>query len=159
VRQGRTIDPNEGVESAAPRAEEPWEDAPTTGRTMTRIRTLCPTCGEVDLRPHDISLYVIGRDADDVREGSEYRFDCPDCGQDVIKPADGRVVRLLTTGGVAAEYFPAADVATEVARARQELSHPEGMAWGPAFTTDDLLDFHLLLQTDDWFDTLRALTP
>lgn len=125
---------------------------------MTRIRANCPSCGEVDLRPNDIRLCVVGTDEDDVREGSTYRFECPDCREHVAKPADSRIARLLLSGGVDASFTGDPEVEAEVARACAALDHPEGIVVGPPLTSDDLLDFHLLLETDHWFDDLVSRT-
>jgi predicted RNA-binding Zn-ribbon protein involved in translation (DUF1610 family) len=118
---------------------------------MTRIRATCPTCGEIDLRPADIHLEVV-RDADEeVAEGSVYRFECPGCADQVTKPADDRIARLLTTGGVpvsVAEPQPVGAV---------RRSHPEDPPAGPAFTLDDVITFHHQLRGDDWFSELRAM--
>ena len=104
---------------------------------MTTIRTTCPSCGEVGLTPEDIELRV-----DDAGESSAsyYAFTCPSCVDRVRKPADERVVRLLVSGGVDAR--PLVRITPSV---RTE---------GPAISHDDLLDFHTLLQTDDWFEHL-----
>lgn len=103
---------------------------------MTTIRATCPTCGEVGLTPDDIELRVDEVDG----ETSFYAFTCPTCIDRVRKPADERVVRLLLSGGVEAQAL---------VRVRPSTRHD-----GPAFTHDDLLDFHTLLETDDWFDGL-----
>lgn len=103
---------------------------------MTTIKATCPTCGEVSLTPDDIDLRV---DTED-RSQSYYAFTCPSCYWEVRKPADERVVRLLESGGVLALPLEQAD-----------LPHRFG---GPAISHDDLLDFHTLLEGDDWFDRL-----
>ena len=64
----------------------------------TRIRATCPGCGEVELTPPDVELRVCREE-----EHSFYAFVCPECYQTVTKPADRRVVRLLTSGGVPAQ--------------------------------------------------------
>lgn len=117
---------------------------------MTRIRATCPHCGEVDLRPADVELEII-RDLDgDVTDGSRYRFSCPTCADVVSKPADARIAKLLTSGGVAVT------VRQDEAQASQALEpHPESPPAGPAFTYDDLLDFHLLLESDEWLRQLQ----
>lgn len=110
---------------------------------MTRIRATCPTCGEVDLRPDDVVLHVVRAPDGLVADGSEYRFDCPSCTDEVAKPADERIAQLLTSGGVhVAEVAPCLP------------PHPETAAGGPPLTHDDLLDLHLGLEKDDWFDEL-----
>ena len=104
---------------------------------MTTIRATCPTCGEVGLTPDDIDLRVDPAGA----APSSYAFCCPECRSVVRKPADDRIVRLLASGGV------------EVRRAVT----PSVRSAGPPLTVDDLIDFHALLRTDDWFDELEAL--
>jgi hypothetical protein len=75
-------------------------------------------------------------------EGS-YSFDCPSCELPVEKPADHKIVLLLMSAGV------------EVMEA-QETPSPETRPEGPAFTSDDLIDFHFLLQQTNWFEQLVA---
>ena len=119
---------------------------------MTRIRTTCPRCGEVELRPDELQLHIVGWDEADVGEGSTYLFDCPRCADEVVKPADARIAQLLTTGGV--PVVCSAD--EEVPDGAVELPpHPEHAPDGPPLTPDDLLDLHELLQTDEWFERLR----
>ena len=115
---------------------------------MTRIRATCPMCGEVDLRPDEVVLRVVRDEDGMVDDASSYRFDCPDCDQSVVKPADGRIAELLTTGGV-----PLEECRSYV---RPRPPHPEAPRPGPVLTHDDLLDLHLALETDDWFTTLLA---
>lgn len=125
---------------------------------MTRIRATCPSCGEVDLQPADIRLEIVGDDAVTVSEGSYYAFSCPDCAGTVTKPADDRIARLLRSGGVVVTYRSgSAKVEADIARAIALLDHPEGVPVAPPLTLDDLLDFHLLLQSDDWFAQLESL--
>ncbi len=129
---------------------------------MTRIRATCPSCGEVDLRPTDIELKVVRTGEGEVSEGSHYRFECPSCTEQVSKPADERIARLLATGGVAVSVETELDVET-IQETFAELTarnfpHPEDPGDGPAFTPDDLLDFHQLLESDSWFDELSATT-
>ncbi len=112
---------------------------------MTTIKATCPTCGEVGLTPQDIELRV---DQDDT-SASFYAFDCPSCLGNVRKPADERVVRLLISGGV--EVQPLSP-----AQARRRLRERFD---GPRLTHDDLLDFHVLLQREDWLDALVTAPP
>lgn len=107
---------------------------------MTTIRATCPTCGEVELTPDDIELRVCT-----YAPASFYQFDCPLCHEEIQKPADERVVQLLISGGVSATVW---EIPDEVSESRT----------GPAFTLDDLLDFHLLLESPDWFDRLRQVS-
>lgn len=128
---------------------------------MTRIRATCPECGEVDLRPADIDLMIVGTNIDSVEEGSEYRFACPDCTQLVSKPADQRIARLLATGGVAVCIRPAdvdtSGVETSLANMVMLRRHPEQppLLLAP-LTPDELIDFHLALEADDWRHELDA---
>lgn len=93
---------------------------------MTNIRATCPTCGEVDLTADDIDLWIAKNEDDSI-----YVFDCPSCVERVKKPADSRIIRLLLSGGVKANMIEASP-------------DPEL----PAFTYDDLLDFHVMLESD-----------
>jgi hypothetical protein len=104
---------------------------------MTTIRATCPVCGEVGLTPEDIELRV---DESGASSGSFYAFTCPTCVDRVRKPADERIVRLLVSGGV--DALP-------LARLRPSIRTD-----APPITHDDLIDFHALLETSDWFDQL-----
>ena len=77
-------------------------------------------------------------------EGS-YRFMCPTCLDPVEKPADRKIVALLVSAGV--------DLSDGDAGADHLISprplHPESRHSGPAFSADDLIDFHFLLEDDD----------
>lgn len=112
---------------------------------MTKIRASCPECGEVDLRPDDVLLRVVRTADGAVDDDSVYRFLCPSCTDVISKPADGRIVELLRGGGVSVDDD-----------ADRFEPHPEAPPAGPTLTTDDLLDLHLLLARDDWFDRLEA---
>lgn len=105
---------------------------------MTTIRASCPTCGDVQLEPADLLVRVC---ADD-NQGS-YCFNCPDCGFAVAKEASARIVELLVSTGVRMDVW----------RLPAELQESKV---GPALTHDDLLDLHLLLQDDHWFDRFTA---
>ena len=121
---------------------------------MTRIRASCPCCGEVDLRPDDVTLRVVRAPNGLVSDASSYRFSCPDCEELVTKPADERIAQLLTTGGVAVEEEPGD--APPITDPRPP--HPERRSPGPVLTRDDLLDLHLKLASDGWFDELLDTT-
>jgi hypothetical protein len=108
---------------------------------MVTIKATCPACGEVSLGPADIELYVDRGDPD----GSAYSFDCPHCRSRVRKPADGRVVRLLVSGGVQAR---------QEERPRPLERVAGSVRTAPALTRDDLLAFHELLAVDGWFQRL-----
>ena len=103
---------------------------------MTTIKATCPGCGEVELTPDDIELRVCTH-----APASYYVFGCPACRNPIQKPADDRVIQLLISGGVKALVWELPDEVLEV--------HS-----GPAFTHDDLLDFHLLLDQPNWYEHL-----
>jgi hypothetical protein len=107
---------------------------------VTTIRATCPTCGEVELTPDDIELRVCTH-----APASYYQFVCPLCSDEVQKPADDRVVQLLISGGVPATVW-------ELPQEFRETHE------GPILTTDDLLDFHLLLEQPDWFESLLKVS-
>ena len=119
---------------------------------MTRIRASCPTCGEVDLRPKDLVLRLVRAAYGEVGQASSYRFACPNCDDTVVKPADERIAQLLATGGVPVEET---DEMTELAQLATDLrpAHPESPQDGPPLTHDDLLDFHLALQQQQWMES------
>lgn len=122
---------------------------------MTRIRATCPECGEVDLQPSDIELRIVRGDDGEVGDGSNYRFSCPTCTVLVTKPADERIARLLATGGVEISIErDALSVATTERAVDDRPPHPESPAAGPALTYDDLLDLHLALEGEAWFEEL-----
>jgi predicted RNA-binding Zn-ribbon protein involved in translation (DUF1610 family) len=124
---------------------------------VTRIRASCPSCGEVDLTPPDVTLRIVRSTDGLVGDGSNYRFSCPDCDEVVTKPADERIAQLLTTGGVPVEDGEPTDDEAALIEALKPL-HPELPHPGRGFTPDDLLDFHLLLGTDHWFEDLLTRT-
>lgn len=103
---------------------------------MTTIKATCHGCGEVDLTPEDILLRIGAGNG-----SNSYGFSCPTCAEFVEKPADERVVRLLLSGGVMPMLQ---DVPAEMLETKS----------GPAITHNDLLEFHQLLESDDWFATL-----
>jgi len=103
---------------------------------VTTIKATCPGCGEVELTPDDIELRVCTH-----APASYYVFECPMCHTPIQKPADDRVIQLLISGGVKAIVW---ELPSEVLEAHE----------GPAFTKDDLLDFHLLLEQPNWFEQL-----
>lgn len=108
---------------------------------MTTIRASCPTCGDVQLTPTDLVVRVC---ADD--NNGSYCFTCPECGFGVAKDASPRIVELLVSTGVRMDVW----------RLPAELN--ESTPDGPRFTPDDLLDFHLLLEGSDWFDSLVGVS-
>ena len=107
---------------------------------MTTVRAQCPACGDVQLHIDDLTVRVCNDD--DVP--SAYRFRCPQCEQTVHREASTRIVDLLVSAGAPQETW----------RWPAELSEQRT---GPTLTHDDLLDLHVLLEDDGWFDDLVAL--
>jgi hypothetical protein len=105
---------------------------------VTTIRANCPSCGDVQLTAGDLTVRVCS----DTEQGS-YNFRCPSCRAAVAKDASRRIVDLLVSSGVRMQVW----------RLPAELSESRT---GPTLTPDDLLDFHLLLQTGSWFERLAA---
>jgi endogenous inhibitor of DNA gyrase (YacG/DUF329 family) len=106
---------------------------------VTTIRASCPTCGDVQLRPSDVRVRVC---ADD-NQGT-YVFPCPLCAVPVTKDASSRIIELLVSSGVRMDVW----------RMPAELQEERT---GPPITHDDLLDLHLLLRRDDWFEELTSV--
>ncbi|HEX9683673.1 MAG TPA: hypothetical protein VGA13_11360 [Acidimicrobiales bacterium] len=105
---------------------------------MATIRASCPDCGDIELTTRDVTVRVCSDD----NQGS-YTFRCPTCLLAVAKDAAPRIVDLLVSSGVnmVSWDLPA------------ELSERHA---GPALTHDDLLDFHSLLDADDFVDRLAS---
>jgi hypothetical protein len=103
---------------------------------MTTIKASCPTCGEVELTPAEVSLMVCSH-----APLSYYAFACHTCGTEIRKPADDHVVSLLVSGGVPATVW---DLPAEVLEIKA----------GPALSYDDLLDFALQLGETDLLASL-----
>jgi len=107
---------------------------------MATIRATCGDCGDVELTTEDVRVRVCVED-----NSGSYHFRCPHCAMAVVKPAEPRIVDLLVASGV--------EMATWRLPAELFESHS-----GPRINHDDLLDFHHLLEKDDWFSELQALT-
>lgn len=104
---------------------------------MTRIQTTCPSCGaRVQVPLGDIVV------ADD-DTGPAYVLACPECSDVTVKLIDDTARNLLVAAGAVVSPGRA--------------GHPESPPPGPAFTPDDLLDLHLLLERPDWFHQLVAV--
>ena len=106
---------------------------------MTTIRASCPTCGDVELTVKDVTVRVCSND-----DSGAYSFRCPDCRMAVVKPAEARIVDLLVQSGVRLQTW----------RLPAELFERR---IGEPINHDDLLDFHQLLEDDDWFGRLAAM--
>lgn len=114
---------------------------------MATIRAVCNSCNaQVDLRPAEIAAHVPDGPRQEQHEGS-YGFRCSRCRTFVVKRADDRVIGLLVAGGV--------EISSSDDAPWAHLRHPEApLPAGPALTLDDLIAFHELLETDDWFGAL-----
>lgn len=107
---------------------------------MARIRVRCPRCGDAqDLPPDEIALVAAPHDH---ALPTAYEFTCRSCRYPAVCAADDRAIGVLVAAGV--DPFP--DVREE---------HPEDPPGGPPLTRDDLLDLHVLLAHDGWFERLR----
>ena len=93
----------------------------------------------MQLRAADLVVRVCSDD-----ESGSYTFRCPNCTVAVAKGASKRIVDLLVSSGVRMEVW----------RLPAELTEPRV---GPTLQPDDLLDFHLMLEGDDWFTELENL--
>jgi hypothetical protein len=110
---------------------------------MTTIKATCPTCGDVDLTPADVTVTVAR-----ALGWSTYTFRCATCWDAVCKPADDEVVQLLTGAGVRVERLV---VPLEYLESRSMASA------GAPLTDDDLLDFALWLHgTEDIIGVLQG---
>jgi hypothetical protein len=107
---------------------------------MALIRATCSDCGDVELRSRDLRV----RSCTDTDE-STYVFRCPVCRMIEVRPAEQHVVDVLLAAGVRFEQW----------RLPAELNEART---GQAINHDDVLDFHQLLSTSDWFATLAAIT-
>ena len=105
---------------------------------VATIRASCPTCGDVELTSREVSVQVCASN----NQGS-YAFQCPTCRVAVSKLAEQRVVDLLVSSGVALSVW---NLPAELDERRS----------GPPIGYDDLLEFHLLLQQEGWFDQITA---
>jgi predicted RNA-binding Zn-ribbon protein involved in translation (DUF1610 family) len=115
---------------------------------MTVIRANCPTCGEVDMGPDEVRLTLVrgGR-------GSSYEFTCPNCQDDIRKPADRRTVAILVSAGVDATT---SDLPRFGATDGVDLEPMGSVCDDPPFTIDDVIDFHFLLLDDRWIEESLA---
>ena len=106
---------------------------------MATIRASCGECGDVELTSRDVTVRVCRDD-----NSGTYSFACPSCGLVAVKAAEPRIVELLVTSGVRLVTWslPA------------ELSEQHT---GEPIDHDDLLDFHTLLESDGWMDTLHRM--
>jgi len=107
---------------------------------MPAIRARCHTCGVVEMELSAMSLNI---------EAGAYSFHCPACGVEITRRASRTTLMLLMAAGVRAS---AADLSVEIdpsspnAELPLEDWSPDPTA--PAFTSNDLIDFHFRLLQD-----------
>jgi hypothetical protein len=89
------------------------------------------------------------------REGS-YRFTCPSCEDDVEKRADRKIVALLVSAGVDIEQGEGAPVHPELFDDEDPEEPRSLMPQGPAFSIDDVIEFHYLLEDDRYIEEFLA---
>ena len=100
---------------------------------MSTIRAMCPHCiSPVDLDPADVLLTA----APSPERTGSYAYYCRACERVTVAPVSPAAFELLVTAGV-----------------RVERSRPPRLAH--RFTADDLIEFHQLLNTPDWFAQLQ----
>ena len=92
------------------------------------------------------------------REGS-YRFTCPRCDDAVEKRADRKIVALLVSAGV--DLVPRGGGSemgeTLFDQEPTDTVDPlENASDGPAFTIDDVIEFHFLLEDDCYLKEFLA---
>ena len=104
---------------------------------MSSIRTMCPHCiAPLELEPAEI-LVVATPSAD---TSGSYAYFCRTCERvtvAAVSPAAFRV--LVIAGATLPRYEP----------------EPRPVPSAPRLTVDDLIDFHELLNSPDWFAQLQ----
>lgn len=107
---------------------------------MATIRASCDRCGDIEMTSRDLTVRVCRNDG-----SGTYCFSCPRCHERGVRGAEPRVVELLVTSGVKLVTWSLPAELHEV-HAGEPINH------------DDLLDFHAILETDDWMDTIQSIT-
>ena len=88
---------------------------------------------------------------DSGREGS-YRFTCPSCSDDVEKRADRKIVALLVSAGVDIDQMESGGHPELLFDQESEATRPGGAA----FTIDDVIEFHFMLEDDRYIQDFLA---
>src|SRR5690242_14720853 len=106
---------------------------------MAIVKATCSGCGDVELGIADVQIQVCSPTA-----VATYSFQCPVCRLITNKEAGERVFAALSAAGATVVMWnlPA------------ELHEPK---MGPAITHDDLLAFHLALESDAWREELALI--
>jgi hypothetical protein len=105
---------------------------------VATVRASCPTCGDVKMTTHDVSVQV-GYAA----ESNSYSFQCPSCRLLVNKVATEVIMSVLVGAGVRV-----------IAWSRP--AELDELKLGPPITHDDLLEFHCALDGERWLETQVA---
>jgi hypothetical protein len=95
------------------------------------------------MRAEAISLEILGGG-----DQGEYTFTCPDCSTDVTRSADRKVVALLLAAGVGTHETEAAT--EESGPPQLPIEDLDPCPDAAAFTLDDVIDLHFLLEDDAW---------
>ena len=103
---------------------------------MTKIRARCPRCGDVEFGVASIVVLTDSDAANGSATGSAYRFDCPECGDQVSRTAVPDVLALLVSAGV---------------REEAPLHRAE-----PQITEVDVESFRRLLDSEFVWDSLQS---
>lgn len=107
---------------------------------MALIRATCSDCGDVELRSRDLRVRI----CIDSTEAT-YLFRCPVCRMIEVRCAEPHVVDVLLAAGVKDERWSYPAELSEV-HTGEQIDH------------DDVIDFHHLLNTADWFERLATIT-
>ena len=118
---------------------------------MAMIWSACPRCGGLVLDAEQVEIVAVPGRPMDREHGSRFQFTCPMCDRRVRRSLDEETAQALIRVGV--QVRPPNH---PVFGRRPEP--PDSRPPGPPLTPDDLLDLHLLLEEDDWFDRLLELT-
>ncbi len=103
---------------------------------MISVKTRCDSCGTVAVDPASLQIHL------EDEPMSFYSCACPSCGR-VLGGTVGTPDAFRLCGYGAA--------ISPVGFSNELLEHPPGRK----FTPDDLIDFHQLLESDDWFVRLK----
>jgi hypothetical protein len=114
---------------------------------MTRVTIQCPRCDTTTAVPLDALLVALVDEDRDLELAADVGWLCQPCAALIHVPIDWAALLTLVTEG--------ASLLTDE-EPGDALSHPETPAHGPAFTSDDVLELHELLESDSWFELLAA---
>jgi hypothetical protein len=105
------------------------------------VRATCPTCGDVEMGIGSVQVQVCVTTTE-----ATYSFVCPDCQVIVNKEANDAIVESLTKAGSRLVTW---SLPAELAEVKI----------GPPINHDDLLEFHLALESGGLEQELAALAP